>query len=388
MKVALVHDYLNEAGGAERVLRVLADMFPGAPIYTAFAVPGSSADKMFSDRKIVTSWFQRVPFYNKLHSPLRFLIPWIWNPPIGGFDFSGFDLIITSSSWYVTKGFGSAPLHVKRPIEICYCHTPPRWLYGYSTSMNWQKYKLVRWYGMVVGHFLRIYDYKQAQKVDWFIANSKNVADRIKKFYRRDSVVVYPPVAVEYKSRIHSASSGLGAGEYKEGGYFLMVTRLVGGKGIELAVEAAKKYGFTLKIAGEKAGYATFPISDNEIYKNIEFLGRVDDEEKFKLMANAKAFFALAKDEDFGMTTVEAQLCGAPVIAFDGGGYKESVINDKTGILFDDYSSEGLYEAINKFNKMKWDKKVIKENAKKFSKERFKKDMQKIIRMVDCYLYA
>lgn len=345
MKIALVHDYLNEYGGAERVLEALAELWPEAPIYTAFAVPNSTATKAFADKKIITSWFQNIPFYNKLYSPLRFFIPWVW----GSFDLSGFDLVITSASWYITKGLGKK--------EICYCHTPPRWLYGYETSVNWQKYWPVRVYGNIVGHFLRMYDFAQAQKVGIFVANSKNVAERIKKFYRREAMVIYPPVEVEKVIA-------------KKENYYLIVSRLVGGKGIEMAMAAAKKYGFKLKIAGEFAGWKKIA--------GVETLGRVTDEERDKLMAGAKGFLALSQDEDFGMTPVEAQMCGTPVIAFNGGGYKETVVDGKTGVLFDDYSVEGLGDAIKRFENLKFEIRNLKKNAERFSKKTFISKMRKI----------
>ncbi|MDO8486728.1 MAG: glycosyltransferase family 4 protein, partial [Candidatus Curtissbacteria bacterium] len=172
MKVALVHDYLGEFGGAERVLKALCEIWPKAPIYTAFYREGVAYER-FKNRKIITSWAQKVPFFTTyLHSPLRFLAPFIWN----SFDFSGYDVIVSSSSWYVTKGFKKKG----KAIEICYCHTPPRWLYGYATSVNFQKYPLVKAYAAIVGHFMRLYDFKAAQKVDYFIANSEEVAGRIK----------------------------------------------------------------------------------------------------------------------------------------------------------------------------------------------------------------
>lgn len=350
MKVALVHDYLNEYGGAERVLETLSEMWPEAPIYTAFAVPGSSAAKAFSNRKIITSWFGNIPFYDKLYSPLRFLIPWIWD----SLDLSDFDLVITSASWYVTKGLGKK-FGVK---EICYCHTPPRWLYGYPTSVNFQKYWPVRVYALIVGHFLRMYDFNQAQKVDVFVGNSREVVNRIRKFYRREAILVYPPIEMpEVKT--------------PKGNYYLVLSRLVGAKGVEMAIEAAQKEGFKLKIAGESAGFGGL--------KDIESLGFVSEEEKAKLMTGARALLALEKSPDFGMTPVESMMCGTPVIAFNGGGYRETVINNKTGILFDDYSVEGLGQAMKEFNKLKWNKTEIKKWAMNFSKERFKKEMLKLV---------
>lgn len=361
MKVALAHDYLSEYGGAERVLGALSDMYPQAPIYTAFKVSGSSAAKAFSDRKIIQSWFRYIPFYKYLYSPLRFLIPWIW----GSFDFSEFDLVITSASWYVTKGLGKK---FKVP-EICYCHTPPRWLYGYPTSVNFQKYWPVRLYGIIVGHFLRMYDFRQAQKVDVFVANSQEVARRIKKFYRRESTVVYPPVEIPNpKSQI---SNKLQISNLKKQ-YYLMVSRMVGGKGVELAVKAAAKKGFQLKIAGEAAGFGGL--------NNVETLGYIGETEKAKLMAEAKGFLALEEASDFGITPVESMMTGTPVIAFNGGGYKESVLNGRTGVLFDDYSVAGLISAIERFNKMKWDRKLIKSGAAKFSRKVF---VDKITELVE-----
>jgi len=367
MRVALVHDYLNEYGGAERVLEALAEMWPEAPVYTAFAVPGSSAVRAFAGKKIISSWFQNIPFYNKLYSPLRFLIPWIWK----SFDLSEFDLVITSSSWYITKGLGKN--------EICYCHTPPRWLYGYETSIDWQKYWPVRVYAAIVGHFLRMYDFRQAQKVGLFVANSKNVAERIWKFYRRRSVVIYPPVTHPSSSDTTPVSPPTLGGE----SYYLIVSRLVGGKGIEMAVEAAKKYGFKLKIAGEMAGLnSKFEILRSKQIQNsnTQFLGRVSEEEKIKLMTGARGFLALAKDEDFGITPIEAQMCGTPVIAFNGGGYKETVIHQKTGILFDEYTPEGLIGAIREMGEIRWDRKAIRKHAQKFSKKVFIKKMKALCR--------
>jgi len=355
MKIALVHDYIKEYGGAERVLEVLSEMYPDAPIYTAFYDIHGTAYPHFQKRKIIPSWAQYVPFFARLASPLRFLTPLIW----GSFNFSGYDIVISSASWYITKGFG----HRQKPLEICYCHTPPRWLYGYSTSVNFQKYAIVRIYAAIIGHFLRIYDFKQAQKVDVFIANSQEVAARIKKFYRREAVVIYPPISLP---KVESLLPLSGSKDY----YFI-VSRIVGGKGLDMAIEAAISANLKLKIAGSPAGYYRIPRPALRA-GNVEFLGQVSDIELAKLYKGAKAFLALARDEDFGITPVESMLSGTPVIAYNGGGYKETVIDAKTGIFFDDYSAEGLINAINKFEKMKFDSKVCKEQGERFSKERFK----------------
>ena len=374
MKVAIVHDYIKEFGGAERVLEALCEIYPDAPIYTVFVDKSSSAYAHFKDKKIIESWAAVIPFFPKLASPLRFLIPWIW----GTLDLSKYDLVISSASWYVTKGFGSRQNLVQGlPIEICYCHTPPRWLYGYTTSVNFQKYAIVRFYAAVVGHFLRLHDFKKAQKVDYFIANSKEVQNRIKKFYRRESTVIYPPVSLPIaRSKKQEARSK---------NYYFIVSRIVGAKGLDLAVEAAIKLNIKLKIAGAPAGYYfEYKKLLEQSKGKVEFLGQVTDQELAKLYAGAKGFLALARDEDFGITPVESMLSGTPVIAFNGGGYKETVLQGRTGVLFDDYSVQGLISAIEKFETLRqaqglFDSVKIKQHAQKFGKERFKKEIKEFV---------
>jgi glycosyltransferase involved in cell wall biosynthesis len=384
MKVALVHDYIKEYGGAERVLEALTEIFPNAPIYTAFYDNKGTAYEHFRNKQIIPSWAHSVPFFaSKLHSPLRFLAPFIWE----SFDFSQYDVVISSASWYITKGFRKrfAKSHF---IEICYCHTPPRWLYGYTTSVNFQKYALVRAYAAIVGHFMRLYDFKAAQKVDYFIANSQEVAGRIKKFYRRDSTVIYPPVSLFWgpaaslpPASAPSTGSVRAVGSPSSGvtpskNYYLIVSRITGAKGLEMAIEAAKKTGFKLKIAGSASGYYSLPENKD---KNIEFLGQVTDYELTELYKGAKAFLALAKDEDFGITPVEAMLAGTPVIAFNGGGYKETVLHKKTGLLFDDYSVGGLVKAIKEFESLRLDPKDCIIQSQKFSKDRFEREIREFV---------
>ncbi len=331
MNIALVHDQLNEFGGAERVLLAMAEIWPGAPIYTAYARKESPAWERFKDRDIRTSWMQ---YAYPLASPLRFLAPTIWN----SFDFSGYDIILGSSSWYITKGFqkkGNA-------IEICYCHTPPRWLYGYATAKK--QNALIRAYGTSIGFFMRQYDYRAAQRVDYFIANSEETRKRIEKFYRRDAVVIYPPVDLPAAPAV------------KKGEYYLFVSRPVASKGLEEAIVATKTLGVPLKIVGARGRF-------------------VPDDALAKLYAGAKAFLALAGDEDFGITPVEAMACGTPVIARAGGGYKESVVDGKTGMLF----TGDLVAAIKKFETMTFQREDCIAQAKKFGKKRFQEELKAFI---------
>src|SRR3989338_862613 len=231
MKVALVHDYLNEFGGAERVLEAFCEIWPDAPIYTAFVNKESSAYERFKGKKIITSWVQNVPFFASfLHSPLRFLAPLIWGSFVR--QLADYDVVLASSSWYVTKGFkrkstkGTKSTEGMRGfVEICYCHTPPRYLYGYPTSVEWQKYWPVRIYALLVNHFMRVYDFEAAQRVDFFIGNSQNVAERIKKFYRRESTVIYPSVELNRnttKAKRLKPEKALDGSRSTLDGYFLV----------------------------------------------------------------------------------------------------------------------------------------------------------------------
>ncbi len=364
MKVALVHDYIKEFGGAERVLKTLSEMYPEAPIYTAFRVKGSTADLEFRDKKIIESWLSPILKIWRLYSPLRFLAPLIWR----SFDLTKYDLVITSCSWYITRGFKVG----SNTKIIAYCHTPPRWLYGFETSVGFTKYWPVKVYAAIVGHFMRMYDYESAQEVDYFIANSNNVKGRIQKFYKRDSTVVYPSVDV---TEIIEATKNL-----KKENYFLIVSRLVGAKGLEEAAQAVKRLNVKLKIVGESHGFADVERKLKKLSGgNIELLGRISDKKLYEVLGKAKGFIALARDEDFGITPVEAQAAETPVIAFNGGGFKESVIDGATGILVNDTNEKTLELAIKRFNNIKWNGEKLTSNAKRFSKERFKKEMLQFV---------
>lgn len=363
MRVALVHDYIKEFGGAERVLRKLSDIYPEAPIYTSFVKYGSACAKAFSDRRIVESkWGWLLKNFN-LYSPLRFLAPLVW----GSLDLRGYDLIITSCSSFFARGF-----RVKdSAVVIAYCHTPPRFLYGYETSINLQRFWIVRVYAVIVNHFLRLFDVWSAKRVNYWIANSENVKKRIWKFYRRDAVVVYPPVRVK---EIVGKSDGL-----KKEDYFLIVSRLVGAKGIVEAAVALKRLGYKLKISGESVGFSVVKKQLLKI-KGVELLGRVSDLMLPELYAKARGFIALARDEDFGVTPVEAMASGTPVIAFNGGGFKESVVDGETGILVDNTDERTLELAIAKLVGKKWQKEKLQKQAEKFSEERFVTEIKKNIR--------
>ena len=364
MKIALVHDYLNEFGGAERVLLALSDIYPKAPIYTIYAKSGSHARRKLKNKKIIQSWFSRLPFAHKLISPLRFLIPFIWS----SFDFSNYDLVITSASWAVTKGMKRGA----RTTEVCYLHTPPRYLYGYDTSRDWKSVNaVVKIYAHVVNHFMRIYDFNQAQKVDYFIVNSENVGHRVKKFYRRDYEVIYPPVEIGKTPNT--------ARPLPNTNYYLTGGRLVKAKNFDLIICAAKKTGVRLKVFGKGGEEEKLKKMAND---SIEFLGHVTDKELAELYAGAKAFIVAQKDEDFGITPIEAAAAGCPTIAYRAGGYLETVVDGKTGVFFDRPSVDSLAKTIRQFDGSNHNTitvKALRAHAKKFSKKRFIKEVKKFV---------
>lgn len=364
MRIALVHDHLRESGGAERVLRALADMYPEAPIHVAFRVNGSTSDKEFSDRVVVESFLAPILKIWKLYSPLRILTPIVWR----SFNLKNYDVVISSAGWYITRGFRVG----KNTKVICYCHTPPRWLYGFETAGRYQKFWLVRIYAKIVGKILRLYDKWSVSTVHLWIANSDTVRKRIRKFYGVDSKVIYPPVNV---NDIIKKSQNIGKKDY-----LLIVSRLTGAKGILESARAANKHKFKLKIVGEAADVSGI-LSDlkKEESQYVELLGRVGDESLTKLYAESVGFLALARDEDFGITPVEAMASGTPVIAYKGGGFLESVVEDITGVFVKDTSPETIYQAYKKLISKKWDRSTIQKQAKKFSKENFIGQMSDII---------
>jgi len=376
IKVALVHDYLSEFGGAERVLKVISDIYPKAPIYTAFTIKGSDAHNQFKNKKTIESKIAPFIKHFNLYSPLRFLLPWIW----GSIDLSDYDLVITSTSNYIARGFKTG----KNTTVVAYCHTPPRWLYGYKTG-DLLKILPIRIYATLIAHFIRIFDYNCAQSINHWLVNSKNVGARVQKFYRKESTVIYPPIDTKQFAKIAKKETKKDQPADEEGFYFI-ASRLIGTKGIVEAAIAANSLGIKLKIAGAATGLLSVNRKLKQLAgNNVELLGRVSDNQLAKLYAQAKGFIALAKDEDFGITVVESQASGTPVIAFKGGGFLESVIEGKTGIFVENTDPKTLEKAFQKFEKIKWDKQAIIKNAQKFSKERFIKEFNHYVKKLNLY---
>ncbi len=361
LKVALVHDYLREYGGAERVVEALHEMFPDAPVYTAFVDKDSLGVhwKKFENWDIRESIASRIPFIKKLYSPLRLFSAYFFE----SFDFSEYDVVISSTNMYMAKAVLTNP----STLHICYCHTPPRSLYGYSTASNWKKNILTRTIGELINFKMRQVDFFTAQRPDLFVANSEETRKRIYKYYKKNAVILYPPVEQE-GSEVQKV--------LESDPYYLYVNRLVFAKHPEIALLACKKLGVRLKVVGSGPMESSLQsVAD----KNIEFLGAVDDTELGKLYSGATALLYPVEDEDFGIVPVESMMHGVPVIAHNSGGPIETIKDGSTGILFDALTVEGLCEAIHRFEKTTFDREKVRKHALKFSKKRFQDEMEKLV---------
>ena len=363
MKVALVHDYLKEYGGAERVLETLHEIFPEAPIYTAYFDPEGLGTHGARIKKweIRVSWLQKIPFASSLVSPFRIFAPMMFE----SFDLSEYDVVISSCNTYFSKAVITKP----EALHLSYIHTPPRYLYGYTTSFNYKKNTITRILGELANHILRIYDFETSQRPDILIANSKNVVERIKKFYRREPVIIYPPVDVDSFEKIKKQTDK----------YFLSVGRLVKGKGIDIIVEACTKLNLLLKVVGTgPEANSLQKISGRG--KSVSFLGQVSDSNLPELYAGAIATIVASEDEDFGIVPVESMASGTPVIAVKAGGFLETVVEGKTGQFFNEATADSLIEILQSFDPGKFKVEDCKKQAEKFSKERFKKNILELLK--------
>jgi glycosyltransferase involved in cell wall biosynthesis len=366
MKIALVHEFLNQFGGAERVLLALHEIFPEAPIYALLYEP--TKVKGINPKIIQTSFLQKWPQF--LKSRHKLLLP-LYPLAVEQFDLSGFDIIISDSN-----SFAKGILTRSDAIHICYCHTPTAYLWHYFHEYL-QEQRLSNITESIVKkmlHRLRIWDYQAAQRVDYFIANSKNVQRRIKKYYGRDSEVIYPPVDIE-NLKLKTQNSKL---QLKTRNYFLIVSRLSAYKRVDLAIRAFNKFKERLIVIGE--GSELFRLK-KMAKSNIEFLGFQSDEKIKDYYQNCRAFI-FPGEEDFGLTPIEAMACGKPVIAYKKGGVLESVIENKTGVFFQEPTAESLLDAINRFKKIEsqFNPSQIRKQAEKFDKKIFQKKIKEFIK--------
>lgn len=334
MKVAIVHDDLVQWGGAERVLLGLCEIFPDAPLYTSvFDRDNSALQSKFGSKKVITSFLQKIPGWKSLYKTLLPLYPIAFEQ----FDFSDFDLVISH-----TTRFAKSIITKVETKHICYCHTPPRFLWHFSGYKNFG-------IGEILMSKLRIFDQVSAKRVDFFIAGSENAKKRIKRIYRVESKVVYPFVDLERFKNI----------EDFDGGYFVGVARPNKYKRLDLIQKACKDLGAELKI----------------------ITGSLDENLITQILAGCKALI-IAAEEDFGLTSLEAQALGKPVIAYKKGGALETIVESKTGIFFDNQTVESLKDAILKLDSKKISPKDCKDNAAKFGKEQFVRNFKQTLALM------
>jgi glycosyltransferase involved in cell wall biosynthesis len=354
MKTALVHDWLNQIGGAEDVLETLVEMYPEAPIYTSLywreAMPAA-----YQNWDIRTSFLDRIPLARQYHQPFLPLYP----PAFEGFDFSGYDLVLSNKS-----GFCHGVITGPETTHICYCLTPTRYVWRYKQYAEQEN--LGRFTRMFLPPFLaalRRWDRMAAGRVDHFIAISTEVRRRIAQFYGRDSTIIYPPVDT---SRFEPVAV--------HEDYYLMVGRLVPYRRIDLLIKAFNKLDRPLLIAGSGRDRERLEAMAGP---NVQFLGFVPDEDLPDLIARCRAFM-FPGEEDFGIAPLQAMAAGRPVIAYAAGGALDTVVPG-TGLLFEEQSVTAIIKAVESFDPEAVDPAFLRAHARKFDVEVFKRRLTAFI---------
>lgn len=361
LKVAIVHDWLVTYGGAERVVETFLDIFPQADIYT-LVYDEKKMGKIFPKEKITTSFIQKFPKATKIYTKLLPLMPYAFE----SFDLNKYDLVLSSSSC-CAKGVIVPP----STKHIAYIHSPMRYAWDLFHDYERKSKFLTRIFMNIFMKNIRIWDVISSQRIDKVIANSNYIANRIKKYWKIDSEVVYPPVEIER----------LGSNNKEPEDFYVSFSRFVSYKRIDLAIEACKKLKKKLVVIGdgeERKNLEKLANGD----KNIIFTGRISDEEVKDYLQRCKALIFCA-EEDFGIIPVECQACGRPVIAYGKGGTLETIVDGKTGVFFDKQTIESLIEGIEKFEKITFKSEIIQEHARKFSEERFKKEILEQIEKIN-----
>jgi len=359
-KVALVHDFLVKLGGAEKVLEVFAKMYPDAPIYTLL-YDEKECGEVFPKERVRTSWLQKFPEF--LRKRQRYLFP-LMPRAVESFDLSGFDLIVSSSNAYA-----HGVLIPSDSKHVCYCHSPMRYAWDYAHAYtNEQKVGPVRKYAISkLIHGVRFWDQISADRPDLYVANSDHVRKRIKKYYRQNSDVLYPPVDVKH----------LKLNEEHED-YFLIVSALTPFKKIDLAINLFNKIGKRLVIIGSGAQYEYLKSMAGP---TVDLLGRKDDNTVREYLQNCRGYI-LPAEEDFGIAPVEAMACGKPVLAYAKGGALETVIPGVTGELFYEPTVESMEDGLGRLivNEPDYKRRNIRKYASQFEEENFVKGFKHILR--------
>jgi glycosyltransferase involved in cell wall biosynthesis len=380
-RVAVVHDWLTIPGGSEQVVLELLEMFPQAELFTSVYDPAPWPPTI-TERAVHSSFLSRFPGATRHYQKLLPLM----NTAFRSFDLSGFDLVLSSSH--------ACAKNVRAPssaLHVCYCHTPMRYAWEEGFLDGEEVGRAMRLVLPPLLAWLRRADLAGASGPDVFVANSRHVAERIQRYYGRTAEIVNPPVDVEHflglGRRPGDSAGGLGeAGESGDAGgaghaggagdYYFAFGRVVPYKRVDLAVAACAQLGRPLKVAGD--GRALDAVRATAWGDCIEFLGKVGADERDRLLAGARALL-FPGEEDFGIVPVEAQAAGVPVIAYGVGGAAETVLDGRTGVLFDEQSASALAQAIERFESLALDEDALRENARRFGRERFRAEMADVI---------
>lgn len=357
-RTAIVSDVMMRMGGAEKVVKSLLEIFPQADFYTLLITPGArkELEARYPGIKIKTSIFQLLVRGDQISKYISLIkiFSWIYWETL---DLSKYDWVISSSHSFMAKNVKTNG----RTKHLSYIHTPPRYLYQEFNELSFIKSFPFNFCLGPMMVFLRWIDKRGSKRPDILVANSKNVKARIEKYYGRKAVVVYPPAEIE---KILAPK--------KKGNYFVCLSRLVKQKGIDLAVKVCTQKNWPLVVIGDGSERHNL---EKLAGKSVKFVGAVDDEKKLKILAKAKALIYLSKDEDFGIVPVEAMMLGIPVVALNSGGVRESIINGKNGILFENNTAEELVGAIEKLETIKRGRDNSAKLGKQFSALNFKKEI-------------
>lgn len=358
MKIALVHDYLVQYGGAERVLEALCEIWPHAPVYTLIH-DSKLVHGRFDKKMVRTSFLQKIPFSHKHHR----VFPPLMMLGIEQFNLDYYDVVLSDSSSFA-KNIITSP----STLHITYCHTPMR--YGWDDCQYYtQEFsfpKIVKKFVPLIMNYIRMWDLHGSNGVDHFVANSNFVSSRIKKYYNRDSAVIHPPVDV---NNFHISK------KEKTGDYFLMVGRMMRYKRMDLVIKAFNELRLPLKVVGRGMEYDKLKKMAGP---TIEFTGRVSDEELKNIYSKAQAFL-FPQEEDFGIVAIEALASGRPIIAYRAGDIVEHVEDGKTGIFFDKQTKEDIVDAVRRFQKIDFNPEYIRSTSEKFEREIFKKKISDFV---------
>jgi glycosyltransferase involved in cell wall biosynthesis len=359
MRVAIVHDYLNQAGGAEKVVEVLCAMFPDAPVYTSVYDTDAMPD-FWRGIDVRTTFMQRLTPRLRIAKQLLLFYPAAFE----SLDLTKYDLVLSSCSTF-SKGVITSP----SSVHVCYCHNTTRFAWMYHEYIAHEPLgTLQRAVLPSLVTPLRLWDFQAAQRVDHFVANSRTTHDRIRKFYRRPATIIEPPIE----------TAKFAAGDAGDGGYFLIVSRLQPYKRLDLAVAAATRLGLKLIVAGRGPDLARLRGLAGP---SVEFTGYVSDQDRTALLQRCTALI-VPGTEDFGMTALEAQAAGRPVIAFGAGGALETVIDGVTGTFFREQSSQCLSTILSAFDPGKYNPQACRAQAARFDVGMFRKRLMSHITKV------